>query len=216
MLPDPFFGLTVSFSIGTFLSFDTLSEDVRRTKGRRLVKEQFHRPFDLQQGLLLRVTLLKLREQSHALLLCMHHIISDAWPMEIMFNEFKTLYAAYVHGQPSPLPDPPIRYADYAIWQRGWLQGDVLNEQLDYWKKQLTGIPALQLPFDHPRPVLQTFRGAVRNMLVPSAITNQLNLAGPQHWRNALHGAPWGLPDTFISLHGSALYSCRHPYRGAY
>lgn len=158
------------------IDLQMFSEDVRRTKGRRLIKEQFHRPFDLLHGPLLRVTLLKLREQSHALLFCMHHIISDAWSMEIMFTEFKTLYAAYVDGQPSPLPKLAIQYADYAIWQRGWLQGDVLNEQLDYWKKQLAGLPALQLPFDHPRPAIQTFRGAVRNMVVPSHITSALNL----------------------------------------
>ncbi|MGH2506704.1 MAG: non-ribosomal peptide synthetase, partial [Ktedonobacteraceae bacterium] len=157
------------------IDLQMFSEDVRRTKGRRLIKEQFHRPFDLLTGPLLRVTILKLREQSHALLLCMHHIISDAWSMEILFNEFKTLYVAYVSDQPSPLPKLPIQYADYAIWQRGWLQGEVLNEQLDYWKKQLAGLPALQLPFDHPRPAIQTFRGAVRNMVVPSTVTSQLN-----------------------------------------
>ncbi len=165
----------IPFSI-KLIDLQMFSEDVRRTKGRRLIKEEFHRPFDLLQGPLLRVTLLKLREQSHALLFCMHHIVSDAWSMEILFGEFKTLYAAYVSGQPSPLPKLPIQYADYAIWQRGWLQGDVLNEQLDYWKKQLAGLPALQLPFDHPRPALQTFRGAVRNMVVPSKLTSQLNL----------------------------------------
>lgn len=158
------------------IDLQMFSEDVRRTKGRRLIKEQFHRPFDLRQGPLLRVTLLKLREQSHALLLCMHHIVSDAWSMEVLFNEFKTLYAAYVNGQPSPLPPLAIQYADYAIWQRNWLQGDVLNEQLDYWKKQLAGLPALQLPFDHPRPAIQTFRGAMRNIVVPGNITSQLNL----------------------------------------
>lgn len=158
------------------IDLQKFSEDVRRTKGRRLIKEEFHQPFDLQHGPLMRVTLLKLKEQSHALLLCMHHIISDAWSMEIVFNEFKTLYAAYIDGQPSPLPALPIQYADYAIWQRDWLQGEVLNEQLSYWKKQLAGLPALQLPFDHPRPAIQTFRGAVRNMVVPSELTSQLHL----------------------------------------
>ncbi|HEU5376092.1 MAG TPA: amino acid adenylation domain-containing protein [Ktedonobacteraceae bacterium] len=165
----------VPFSLN-IIDLQMFSEDVRRTKGRRLIKEEFHRPFDLLHGPLLRVSLLKLKEQSHALFLCMHHIISDAWSMEILFSEFKTLYAAYINGEPSPLPDLPIQYADYAIWQRDWLQGEVLNEQLEYWKKQLAGLPALQLPFDHPRPAIQTFRGAVRNMVVPEKLTSQLNV----------------------------------------
>src|SRR5437773_799134 len=97
----------------TVVDLQKFPEDVRRVKLRRLVREDIGRPFDLRQGPVLRATLLQLGEQEHALLLTMHHIISDAWSMEIFFYELKTLYAAYVSGQPSPLQELPIQYADY-------------------------------------------------------------------------------------------------------
>jgi myxalamid-type nonribosomal peptide synthetase MxaA len=149
--------------------------DVQTMKVRRLIKEDFQHTFDLHRGPLLRVTMLKVKDDEHALLLSMHHIISDGWSMEVLFHEFKTLYAACVNGKPAALPELPIQYADYAIWQRNWLQGEVLEEQLDYWKHQLADLPVLQLPLDHPRPAVQTFRGAVRTMTVSADLTAQLN-----------------------------------------
>src|SRR2546421_6855231 len=91
----------------------------------------------------------------------MHHIISDDWSMQVLFGELSSLYAAYAAGQPSPLPELPLQYADFTLWQRQWLQGEVLEDQLTYWQQQLAGAPALlELPTDRPRPAVQTFRGA--------------------------------------------------------
>ena len=134
------------------LDLQKFPEDVRKVKMRRLVREDIRRPFDLRHGPLLCATLLKLGEQEHALLLTMHHIISDAWSMELFFHELKTLYVAYASRQSSPLPEVSIQYADYAIWQQEWLQGEVLETQLAYWKQQLADLPVLQLPTDYPRP----------------------------------------------------------------
>src|SRR5947209_1785531 len=158
----------------TEVDLQKFPEDVRRVKLRRLVREDIQRPFDLRQGPALRATLLQLGEQEHAFLLTMHHIISDAWSMEVFFYELKTLYAAYVFGQPSPLQELPIQYADYAIWQQEWLQGEVLEKQLTYWKQQLDALPMLQLPLDHPRPAVQTFRGAAQIVILPKALTDKL------------------------------------------
>ena len=101
------------------------------------------------------------------LLLTMHHITSDEWSMGVLYQEFAVLYEAFLHDQPSPLPQLPIQYADFAVWQRQWLQGEVLATQLSYWRQQLTGAPALlELLTDHPRPAVQTFRGARQSFVL--------------------------------------------------
>ncbi|MGB8347641.1 MAG: condensation domain-containing protein, partial [Ktedonobacteraceae bacterium] len=161
------------FSV-TVVDLLPFSRDVQKVKTRRLAKEDFQRPFDLSHGPLFRATLIKLSRHEHVLLLAMHHIISDGWSVEVLFRELQALYTAYVTGQPSPLPPLPIQYADYAIWQREWLQGEVLEKQLAYWKQQLGAIPVLQLPFDHPRPAIQTFRGVVQTFILPHALTAAL------------------------------------------
>ena len=98
----------------------------------------------------------------------MHHIVSDGWSMGVLYRELSVLYEAYANGRPSPLPELPIQYADYAVWQRQWLQGEVLERQLSYWKKQLAGIPAvLNLPTDRPRPAVQSYRGACQSLSYP-------------------------------------------------
>jgi amino acid adenylation domain-containing protein len=105
----------------------------------------------------------------------MHHIVSDGSSMSIFVKELSCLYQAFSHGEPSPLSEPPIQYADFALWQRNWLQGQVLERQLSYWKQQLAGAPpGLDLPMDRPHPVLQTFRGASHTVLLPSAIADRL------------------------------------------
>ena len=117
-------------------------------------------PFNLVEGPLLRCTLLRLDEAEYVLLFTTHHIISDGWSKGILIREMATLYEAFSTGQLSPLAELSIQYADFAAWQRQWLQGDVLESQISYWKKQLEGAPAiLELPTDHPRPAVQTFRG---------------------------------------------------------
>jgi amino acid adenylation domain-containing protein len=115
---------------------------------------------DISRDPLLRTVLLQSGDEQYSLLLSMHHIVLDGWSLAIFINELTTLYQAFATGQPSPLPELPIQYADYAVWQRDWLAGDLMQQQLAYWKRQLADIPFLQLPADHPRPPVQTYRGA--------------------------------------------------------
>ena len=128
----------------------------RHCEALRLAAEEALRPFDLSGGPLLRVTLLRLDRQEHVLLLTIHHIVSDGWSTAVLFRELSALYAAYSTGKPATLPELSIQYVDFAAWQREWLQGEVLEKQLSYWKKQLAGAPArLELPTDRPRPAVQ-------------------------------------------------------------
>ena len=143
---------------------------------RRLCAEEARRPFDLTRDVLLRAKLFRLGEADHILLLTMHHIASDSWSLGVLSRELSALYTAFVEGKPSPLPELSIQYADYAAWQREWLQGEALEEQLDYWRKQLEGIPAvLELPTDHPRPAVQSFRGALMTGELPRSLSAALN-----------------------------------------
>ncbi len=133
----------------------------RETEARRLADEQARQPFDLTRGPLVRVRLLRLGIDDHIVLLTMHHIISDGWSMGVFIREIALLYPGLAAGAPASLPELPVQYADFAAWQRDWLQGDVLQEQLAYWKQQLAGSPPkLELATDHPRPAAQTYRGA--------------------------------------------------------
>lgn len=126
-----------------------------------LASEETKRPFDLVNGPLIRALLMRLAGDEHVLLVTMHHIISDGWSQTILLNELGALYEAAVAGRISPLPELSIQYADFAEWQREWLQGEVLVQQLDYWRKHLSGAPPLlELPTDRPRPAVQSFNGA--------------------------------------------------------
>ncbi|MFL5356592.1 amino acid adenylation domain-containing protein [Archangium sp.] len=152
-----------------------LPADAREEEARRLAREEAGRPFDLARGPLLRTSLLKLGEREHVLLLTMHHIISDGWSMGVLIREMVALYEALSSGRPSPLPEPALQYADYAAWQRRWLQGEALETQLAYWKQQLDGAPRrLELPTDHPRPAMPTYRGARHSRPLPYALTEAL------------------------------------------
>ena len=138
-----------------------------------LIKQQ--RAFDLQRGPLLRITLVRLKDQEHVLLLAMHHIVSDAWSMGVFIGEVVTLYEAYLAGREVTLPELPIQYADFAAWQRQWLQGDVLEEQFAYWHRQLGGtLPILELPTDRPRPALQTYHGSSLSFSLSPALSQAL------------------------------------------
>ncbi|HID51634.1 MAG TPA: hypothetical protein EYP41_06325, partial [Anaerolineae bacterium] len=133
------------------------------------------RPFNLTEGPLLRVVILKLAETEHVFLLTMHHIISDGWSVGVFIREMAALYEAFTQGRPSPLSDLPIQYGDYAAWQRQWLEGERREKQLAYWKKQLAGIPPLlELPTDRPRPSVQTHDGAIHWFHLPPKLTNAL------------------------------------------
>ncbi|MGK7905411.1 MAG: amino acid adenylation domain-containing protein [Hormoscilla sp.] len=141
---------------------------------QRLATEEAEKPFDLTHGALLRVTLLQLTEGEHVLLLTMHHIISDGWSMKVLVKELGALYEAFSTGQPSPLPELSIQYADFVHWQRQWLQGEILNVQLTYWKQQLASAPVLELLTTYPRPAEQTFQGARLLLVLPQPLTEAM------------------------------------------
>ncbi|HEV2436447.1 MAG TPA: amino acid adenylation domain-containing protein [Verrucomicrobiae bacterium] len=144
----------------------------RETEVRRWVTAEARRPFDLSQGPLVRGTVLRLGDEEHVGLLTMHHIVSDGWSTGILVRELARLYVAFCAGGSSPLPALPIQYADFAHWQRQWLHGEVLETQIAYWKKQLAGAPALiDLPTDHTRPAVQTFRGAHQSLVLPKHLS---------------------------------------------
>ena len=152
-----------------------LSETEREAETRRLTSEEAQQPFDLAQGPLLRMVLLRLDEEEHVLLMTMHHIISDGWSVGVLVQEIATLYQAFTTGEPSPLPELSIQYTDFAVWQREWLQGEVLEKQLGYWKQQLAGAPtALELPTDRPRPPLQGYHGACQYFVLPRSLAEEL------------------------------------------
>jgi amino acid adenylation domain-containing protein/FkbH-like protein/non-ribosomal peptide synthase protein (TIGR01720 family)/FkbM family methyltransferase len=131
--------------------------------------------FDLTKGLLLRVTLVQLKSESYTLLLTMHHIIGDGWSMGVFIKELSSLYRSFLVGEPSPLPELPIQYADFTIWQRQWLQGKALQTPINYWTQQLAGAPPLlELPTDRPRPAVQTFRGWCFSFQLDAKLTASL------------------------------------------
>ncbi|HKH44662.1 MAG TPA: amino acid adenylation domain-containing protein [Thermoanaerobaculia bacterium] len=126
----------------------------------RLKDEEAERPFDLARGPLLRAVLLRLEDEDHILVVTAHHVVYDVWSRELLIRELGTLYEAFWHRRPSPLPELAIQYADFARWQRRWLSGEGLAAQLDYWKRQLAGVTTgTELPGDRPRPPVQSFRG---------------------------------------------------------
>lgn len=152
-----------------------LSEVERETEVLRLATEEAQRPFNLAQAPLLRATLLQLSETEHVVLIAMHHIVSDGWSMGVLIQEVAALYEAFDRGKPSPLPELPIQYADFAVWQRQWLQGEVLKAQIAYWQQQLgSRPPVLQLPTDRPRPVVQTLQGTTKSFSLPTDLTKAL------------------------------------------
>jgi amino acid adenylation domain-containing protein len=154
-----------------------LPESVRVAEVQRLREDEAGRAFDLERAPLLRVTLLKLGEREHIVLLTMHHIVSDGWSMSVLLHEVATLYEQFTQGQSAPLPDLPIQYADYAAWQRQLLQGEVLQEQLTYWKRQLQDAPAvLELPSDRPRPPVRSSRGACISFALPGEVAEGLRI----------------------------------------
>ncbi len=147
----------------------------REAQALLLTDEEAARPFDLAHGPLLRGVLLRLAEEEHIAALTMHHIASDGWSMGILVREITALYAAFAQGRPSPLPELPVQYADFAVWQRSWLQGEILEGEVSFWRRQLTGLPPqLELPTDRPRPAVQSFRGAVRPVRLAAEITRQV------------------------------------------
>ncbi|WP_455884008.1 amino acid adenylation domain-containing protein, partial [Pseudomonas protegens] len=142
---------------------------------KALIETLITQPFDLRKGPLMRVSLLRLAEDEHVLVLVQHHIISDGWSMQVMVDELVQLYTACSQGQPLQLPDLPIQYVDYALWQRSWMEAGEKARQLDYWRAQLGGEqPVLELPFDHQRPALPTHRGARLSVPLAAPLLEEL------------------------------------------
>ncbi|HKH45887.1 MAG TPA: amino acid adenylation domain-containing protein, partial [Thermoanaerobaculia bacterium] len=161
------------------LDLSEVPDEVREDGARELALEEARSPFDLGHGPLLRSGLLRLAEREHLLLVTLHHIVSDGWSLGVLLREIEALYPAFLRGEPSPLPELPLQYADFARWQRSWLQGEVLERQLAYWKEKLAGAPTLlELPTDRPRPAVQTFRGATRAIHLSAALSERVRELG--------------------------------------
>ncbi|MEH2041491.1 amino acid adenylation domain-containing protein [Nostoc sp.] len=157
-----------------------LPQAEREIQARRLTTQEAQRPFNLSTDSLLQVKLLWLDETQYILLLTMHHIVSDGWSIGVLIQEIAALYTAFASNQPSPLPKLRIQYADFAYWQRQWLQGEVLKKQLSYWQKQLDGISMLNLPTDRPRLAVQTYQGARQPLQLSKSLSKALLALGQQ------------------------------------
>ncbi|WP_230598529.1 non-ribosomal peptide synthetase, partial [Xanthomonas albilineans] len=169
------------------VGFALTCADLRNTPDAQVAaqdqaEQETNTPFDLSRGPLIRGRLLQLAEQQHRLLVTMHHIVSDGWSMALLVQELSALYAAFVQGQPDPLPPLPIQYPDYAVWQRRWLEGPLLQRQLGFWREHLHDAPALlELPTDHPRPVLQDYRGDHVDITLDAELTDALRALSQRH-----------------------------------
>jgi UDP:flavonoid glycosyltransferase YjiC (YdhE family)/alpha-ketoglutarate-dependent taurine dioxygenase len=153
--------------------------DMQKSAFQQIITAEQEKPFNLSKESLLRVTLLKIEETEHLMLFSMHHIIADGWSMGILIRELTTFYEGFCTGKAVNLPQLPIQYGNFAVWQRQWLQGDVLESQLAYWKQQLKGnLPRLNLPMSRPRPQVPSFRGADYSFTLEANLSRSLqNLA---------------------------------------
>ena len=186
----------------------------RRTRLRRLVSDEASAPFDLEHGPLVRGRLVRMAADDHVLLLTMHHIVSDGWSMGVLHRELGALYAAFVRGQADPLPPLPVQYADYAAWQRRWVEGDVLQRQADYWRETLAGAPELlELPTDRPRPARQDFAGASLKVELDEALTAGLKTLGARHGATLSHDAARRMGGRARPAVGPGRRRRRHPER---
>jgi natural product biosynthesis luciferase-like monooxygenase protein/amino acid adenylation domain-containing protein len=161
--------------IVTVVQIKGTSSTEQAAEARQLMQEEARRAFDLTKSPLLRVTLLEVGPEESILLVTMHHIISDGWSMGVFYKELTELYRSFAGEGNAPLPQPHIQYSDYARWQREWLAGPILEQQLAYWKHKLQGsLPALDLPTDYPRPAVQTYRGATEPFRLSPDLTSQI------------------------------------------
>ncbi|HEX4961846.1 MAG TPA: amino acid adenylation domain-containing protein [Thermoanaerobaculia bacterium] len=157
------------------LDLQALPPAARELEALQQVWEESRLPFDLAQGPLLRTTLLRLGPEDHVLLVTLHHIVSDGWSIEILIREVAVLYRALRLDEPSPLPELPVQYADFAVWQRAWLSGEAMERHLDFWKRQLVGAPSvIDLSTDRPRPPVMSYRGASHRFALPEALEQSL------------------------------------------
>ena len=167
--------------------FRLLEHDLRQSADvendlDRLLVEEARSAFDLEAGPLIRGRLIRLGEDEHVLAFTMHHIVSDGWSLSIFFKEISALYGAFSCGEADPLPPLTVQYADYALWQRRWMEGEILQQQSEYWKATLTGVPELlQLPMDYPRPAQQSYAGALVELKLNADLTVALKALSNRH-----------------------------------
>jgi len=158
------------------INLSELPEDQREAEAVLLSSEQAQLMFDLTTGPLVRARLVRLSEEEHVLQVTLHHLIADGWSVGVLARETRALYEAFIQDNPSPLPELPAQYADFALWQREWLQGELLESQVAYWREQLAGAPtALELPTDHMRPPLQSFEGGEIKFVFSASLTEALH-----------------------------------------
>jgi amino acid adenylation domain-containing protein len=156
------------------VNLQTVAASEREHISQQLAIAEAQRPFNLTADPLLRLTLLQFSPTEAVLLLTMHHIVADGWSLGVLIRELGDFYTAFVEGRSPTLPALPIQYTDFACWQRNWLQGEVLEKQLAYWRTQLQDLPVLDLPTDRPRPAMQTYRGATYPLQISPALTQAL------------------------------------------
>jgi aspartate racemase len=172
--------LKAQFQLGQ-IDLSQLPADERDAEVRRLALQTTNVPFDLERGGLMRAVLLRLNVDEHVLCVVMDHIISDGWSIGVLIGEALALYPAYCSGQPSPLPELEIQYVDYAQWQNEWLAGEVREEQLSYWKRQLAPpLPVLELPTDRPRRPIQTNHGASEHFTLTKDLSEAVRALSQQ------------------------------------
>ena len=163
------------------IDLSALPPDQQDLEVRQRALAEARQAFDLTSAPLLRVKLLRLSEQDHVMLFTMHHIVADGWSLNVIRQELSILYEAFCNGQPSPLLELPIQYADFAAWQRQRLRGDILEAQLSYWRQQLDGAPPLlDLPTDYPRPAIQTYQGATHSFQLSQTLVAALKTLSQQ------------------------------------
>ena len=149
---------------------------------RRLAVEEVEAPFDLAVGPLVRGRLVRMAAEDHALLLTMHHAVSDGWSVGVLARELEVLYAAFVRGEADPLPPLPVQYADFAVWHRRWVGTPAVEAQAEYWTRTLAGAPELlELPTDRPRPARQDFTGASVQVELDEALTAAVKALSQRH-----------------------------------
>ncbi|MGD9099977.1 MAG: condensation domain-containing protein, partial [Anaerolineae bacterium] len=172
--PEPLLDLEI-------VDLSALPPSERESEVQRRIAQSARQPFDLARELPLRTTLWRLEQDEHVLLLMVHHIAIDGWSMSVFVKELRALYQAFREGEPSPLPEMPIQYADFAYWQRNWLQGEVLEKQIAYWERQLAGAPtSLELVTDHPRPSILSSNGALYNFRLSPSLSRDIKALSQQ------------------------------------
>jgi amino acid adenylation domain-containing protein len=150
----------------------TWQAEQRESVTLQLASEEAQQPFDLKTGPLIRTSLIRLGDREEIFLLTLHHIVSDGWSMDVFFRELDVIYRAFLQNKPSPLPELTVQYADFAVWQREFLEHE--QGQLAYWKEKLKDLPDLEFPTDRPRPAAQSYKGGTLHLLLPKALHRRL------------------------------------------